>query len=172
MEFHKEGNRIVGAKLVNLRTHEVVNVSCRLVVNAAGPWAEQLGRLAGMNFKMKLSRGALLAMNVHWVANTVVNRLRKAGDGDIFVPVGTVSVLGTASVKTEDPGDNRVEAWEVKHILENIEPVVPGISRARILRSWAGVRPLYDPAVATSVRQRAPFRYWTAPSMAWRECWR
>jgi glycerol-3-phosphate dehydrogenase len=143
-EFQREGSRIVGAKLINLRNNETVYVSFQVAVIAAGPWSEELGRKAGMSFKMTLSRGANLAMNVRWV-NTVVNRLRQAGDGDIFVPVGTVSVIGTTSVKTLDPADTRVEAWEVKRILENMEPVVPGISRARILRAWAGVRPLYDP---------------------------
>ncbi len=143
-EFYREGSRIVGAQLLNLRSNESVDVTCQVVVIAAGPWSEQLGRKAGMSFKMTLSRGANLAMNVRWV-NTVINRLRMPGDGDIFVPVGTVSVIGTTSVKTLDPGDTRVESWEVKRILENIEPVVPGISRARILRAWGGVRPLYDP---------------------------
>jgi glycerol-3-phosphate dehydrogenase len=143
-EFHKEGSRIVGAKLVNLRDNTSLDVLCQVIVIAAGPWSGELGQKAGMSFKMTLSRGANLAMNVRWV-NTVVNRLRQAGDGDIFVPVGTVSVIGTTSVKTPDPADTRVEAWEVKRILENMEPVVPGISRARILRAWAGVRPLYDP---------------------------
>ncbi|NWF70767.1 MAG: anaerobic glycerol-3-phosphate dehydrogenase subunit A [Chloroflexi bacterium] len=143
-DFIIEGQRVVGARLLHLRTGERVQVNCALAVIAAGPWSEALGRKAGMAFKMKLSRGANLAMNVRWV-NTVVNRLRVPGDGDIFVPVGTVSVIGTTSVKTEDPGDTRVEAWEVRRILENMEPVTPGISRARILRAWAGVRPLYDP---------------------------
>ncbi|MCA9905828.1 MAG: anaerobic glycerol-3-phosphate dehydrogenase subunit B, partial [Anaerolineae bacterium] len=87
--------------------------------------------------------GAMLAFNIRWV-NTVINRLRKPGDGDILVPVGTVCVTGTTSVKTDDPGDSRVEAWEVERILSETEPMTPGISRARILRAWGGVRPLYD----------------------------
>jgi glycerol-3-phosphate dehydrogenase len=143
-DFIREGNRIVGAQVTDLRSNTVVEIRCRVVVIAAGPWSEALGRKAGMSFKMKLSRGANLAFNVRWV-NTVINRLRKPGDGDIFVPVGTVSVVGTTSVATEDPSDTRVEAWEVARILGEMEPVTPGLTKARILRAWAGVRPLYDP---------------------------
>jgi glycerol-3-phosphate dehydrogenase len=150
--FHREGNRIVGARLTNLRDNSTVDVSCAVIVNAAGPWAWQVGEKAGVKFSMKLSRGAMLAYNIRWV-NTVINKLRAPGDGDIFVPVGTVSVIGTTSVRTDDPGDTRVEAWEVARILEEAEAMTPGISRARILRAWGGVRPLYDPGQQADGRE-------------------
>ncbi|MCC6614423.1 MAG: anaerobic glycerol-3-phosphate dehydrogenase subunit A [Anaerolineae bacterium] len=138
-----ENGKITGARVVDIRTGESIDVSCQAVVNAGGPWAQQVAALANCHFNMRLSRGAMLAFNIRWV-NTVINRLRKPGDGDIIVPVGTVCVTGTTSVKTEDPGDTSVEAWEVERILSETEPMTPGISRARILRSWGGVRPLYD----------------------------
>lgn len=149
--FRKQGDRIVGALLTNLRTGETVEVECAVVINAAGPWAGEMGAKAGAKFKMKLSRGAMLAYNIRWV-NTVINKLRMPGDGDIFVPVGTVSVIGTTSVKTDDPGDIRVEAWEVTRILDEAEAMTPGISKARILRAWGGVRPLYDPGESSDGR--------------------
>ena len=93
----------------------------------------------------------MLAFNLRWV-NTVINKLRLPGDGDIFVPVGTVSVIGTTSVKTDDPGDTRVERWEVERVLDECEAMTPGISRARILRAWGGVRPLYDPGLSSDGR--------------------
>lgn len=150
--FHKDGPRITGARLLNLRNDEIVDVNCAYAINAAGPWAGEIGALAGAPFGMKLSRGAMLAFNLRWV-NTVINKLRLPGDGDIFVPVGTVSVIGTTSVPTADPGDTRVKRWEVEHILEECEAMTPGVSRARILRSWGGVRPLYDPGVAGDDRE-------------------
>jgi glycerol-3-phosphate dehydrogenase len=150
--FHREGDRIVGARLINLRDNSPVDISCAVIVNAAGPWAWQVGEKAGVKFSMKLSRGAMLAYNIRWV-NTVINKLRAPGDGDIFVPVGTVSVIGTTSVRTDDPADTRVEAWEVARILEEAEAMTPGISRARILRAWGGVRPLYDPGQQADGRE-------------------
>jgi glycerol-3-phosphate dehydrogenase len=142
--LHKDNERIIGATLRNLRDNSRISVTCAVVINAAGPWAGEIGKLAGASFKMRLSRGAMLAYNIRWV-NTVINKLRAPGDGDIFVPVGTVSVIGTSSVTTDDPGDTRVDAWEVAHILDEAEAMTPGISKARILRAWGGVRPLYDP---------------------------
>lgn len=141
--LHVENGRIVGARLIDVRSGETTEVTCQAVANAAGPWAQEVAALAGCHFNMRLSRGAMLAFNIRWV-NTVINRLRKPGDGDILVPIGTVCVTGTTSVKTDDPGDTRVEAWEVERILSETEPMTPGISQARILRAWGGVRPLYD----------------------------
>jgi glycerol-3-phosphate dehydrogenase len=142
-EFRVREGKLIGVLLTDVRTGEQTEVSCRAVVNAGGPWAQAIAAKANCHFKMRLSRGAMLAFNIRWV-NTVINRLRKPGDGDILVPVGTVSVTGTTSVQTTDPGDSRVEAWEVQRILSETEPMTPGISRARILRAWGGVRPLYD----------------------------
>ena len=142
--LHKDNDRIIGATVRNLRDDSLISVTCAVVINAAGPWAGEIGKLAGASFKMRLSRGAMLAYNIRWV-NTVINKLRAPGDGDIFVPVGTVSVIGTTSVTTTDPGDASVDAWEVTRILDEAEAMTPGISKARILRAWGGVRPLYDP---------------------------
>jgi glycerol-3-phosphate dehydrogenase len=149
--FHKTADRITGARLKNLRTGEFLDMTCAVAINAAGPWAGEIGALGGAGFNMKLSRGAMLAYNLRWV-NTVINKLRMPGDGDIFVPVGTVSVIGTTSVPTDDPADTRVDSWEVRRILDEAEAMTPGISRARILRSWGGVRPLYDPGVTADGR--------------------
>src|SRR5262249_40253457 len=131
-DFHRDGNRIIGARLTDLRTRQPVDVTCAVVVNATGPWAAKVAERAGIHSHMGISRGAMLAFNLRWV-NPVHNKLRPPGDGDIFVAVGTVSVPGTTSVKTDDPADNRVEAWEVQHILNESEAMAPGISRARIL---------------------------------------
>ncbi len=142
--IHRRNGKVAGAMLRNLRDGAPIEVECACIVNAAGPWAAEVAKLAGVTFGMRLSRGAMLAYNIRWV-NTVINKLRKPGDGDIFVPVGTVSVIGTTSVKTFDPGDTSVEPWEVTKILDEAEAMTPGIRRARILRAWGGVRPLYDP---------------------------
>ncbi|MBP8973942.1 MAG: anaerobic glycerol-3-phosphate dehydrogenase subunit A [Anaerolineae bacterium] len=143
----REGDAVVGATLQDTRSGEERTVRAACVLNATGPWAGIVARLAGLDVSVKFDRGAMIAMNTRWV-NTVVNRLRPASDGDILVPVGTVCVLGTTSVRTDAPDDYRVEAWEVSKILTEADVVVPGIRHGRALRAWAGVRPLYEPPQA------------------------
>jgi glycerol-3-phosphate dehydrogenase len=143
----REGEAVVGAHLQDVRTGETRTVHAACVLNAAGPWCGVVAGLAGLDVRIKFDRGAMIAMNTRWV-NTVVNRLRPASDGDILVPVGTVCVLGTTSVHTDQPDDYRIEAWEVSKILNDADAVVPGIRLGRALRAWAGVRPLYEPPEA------------------------
>jgi len=143
----REGDAVVGAQLEDARTGAALTVHAACVLNAAGPWAGIVAGLAGLEVQIKFDRGAMIAMNMRWV-NTVVNRLRPAADGDILVPVGTVCVLGTTSVKTDSPDDNRIEPWEVSRILAETDVVVPGVRLGRALRAWAGVRPLYEPPEA------------------------
>ncbi len=139
------GDRVIGARLRDHRGGGEKTIAARMVVNATGPWAGQVAALAGIDLRMKNSRGALVALNIRWV-NTIINRCRPPGDGDILVPVGTVCVLGTTSVRTDDPFDTRVEPWEVSRILEEANHMIPGVERTRALRAWAGVRPIYDPS--------------------------
>lgn len=143
----RDGDTITGATLRDTRTGDEKTVHASIVLNAAGPWAGIIGGYAGLDVGIRWDRGAMIAMNTRWV-NTVVNRLRPADDGDILVPVGTVCVLGTTSVHTDHPDDNRIEPWEVSKIIQEADVVVPGIQRGRALRAWAGVRPLYEPTAA------------------------
>jgi glycerol-3-phosphate dehydrogenase len=84
----------------------------------------------------------MVAMN-HRLLNTVVNRCKMPADGDIIVPIRTVAVIGTTDVSVPDPDVYGITPEEVALMLEEGEQLVPGISRARVLRAWAGVRPLY-----------------------------
>ena len=85
----------------------------------------------------------MLATNAR-LTNTVINRCKMPGDGDILVPIHTVSVIGTTDEQVNQPEDLRIEAWEVDLMLAEGDKLVPGLSRSRILRAWAGVRPLYQ----------------------------
>jgi len=140
----RQGEAVVGAHLEDMRRGERRTIHAACVLNAAGAWAGRIAALAGLDVTIAFDRGAMIAMNTRWV-NTIINRLRPASDGDILVPVGTVCVLGTTSVLTDQPDDYRIEAWEVSKILTEADGVVPGIREGRALRAWAGVRPLYVP---------------------------
>ncbi len=143
----REGDTVTGAELEDVRSGERRTVRAACVLNAGGPWAGEIARLAGLDVRVLFDRGAMIAMTTRWV-NTVVNRLRPPDDGDILVPVGTVCILGTTSVHTERPDDRRVETWEVEKIIAEAAAVVPAMAQARALRAWAGVRPLYEPPEA------------------------
>ncbi|MCE7947019.1 MAG: anaerobic glycerol-3-phosphate dehydrogenase subunit A [Chloroflexi bacterium CFX4] len=142
--IEKAGGKVIGALLENRRNGAQVRVHAGAVVNAAGPWAGEIAKMAGADIHMTHDRGIMVAMNVRWV-NTIINRLATPGDGDILVPVGTVCVIGTTSVVIDRPDDLDIPAEEVTQMLDAAEVMIPDFRKARALRAWAGVRPLYDP---------------------------
>ena len=88
-------------------------------------------------------KGIMIAMN-HRLVNTVINRCTMPADGDILVPIRTVSVIGTTDIHVEDPDHWEITREEVQAMLEAGENLVPGFRQARALRAWGGVRPLYQ----------------------------
>ncbi|MDR2054757.1 MAG: anaerobic glycerol-3-phosphate dehydrogenase subunit A [Desulfovibrio sp.] len=122
-------------------------IACEYVVNAAGAWAGEVARLAGLDVSVSPDRGLLLAFN-HRFTGRVINRLRKPSDGDIFVPHGTVVIYGTTSVPVQRPDDVRVETDEVLRLLRDGEILFPRLRDYRLLRAFAGTRPLYTPDAA------------------------
>jgi glycerol-3-phosphate dehydrogenase len=151
VDFHRNGDRVVGARLQNLRAGTTEDVDANVTVIAAGPWSAEVAALAGVTYRMHLSRGAMIGFNGRWTSH-IINRLHWPGDGDIFIPLGAHGVAGTTSVPTDDPADRRIEQWERDRIMDEICAVLPALRHATVLREWAGVRPLFDPALEISAQ--------------------
>lgn len=139
-----EGDRrVVGAVVRDVVAGEEITIHAALTINASGAWAGKLAAQAGIEVKVIPGKGTMVAMN-HRLVNTVINRCKMPADGDILVPVHTVAVIGTTDEKVTDPELLRIEPWEVQLMLDEGDKLVPGLSKARVLRAWAGVRPLYQ----------------------------
>ncbi len=143
VEEEGDSRRVSGAKAHDVMHDEDVFVHADMVINAAGAWSAQIAALADIPITVIPGKGVMVAMN-HRVVNTVLNRCKMPADGDIIVPVHLVSVIGTTDTQVADPEHLAIEAWEVKKMLDEGDKLVPGISSARVVRAWAGVRPLYQ----------------------------
>ena len=136
---------VTGARLHDRRTGEHRTVTCRAILSAAGAWAGKVAAVAGAQLHMSPGKGSMLILSRRLTA-TVVNRLAPPGDGDIIVPVHTVCILGTTDITVPDPDDLEITHDEVAALLADGERLVPGLAGARVLRAYAGARPLYDAA--------------------------
>jgi glycerol-3-phosphate dehydrogenase len=65
-----------------------------------------------------------------------------------------VAVLGTTDTLATSPDDVRIEPWEVDLLLREAAALIPSIEDHRVLRAWAGVRPLFRPPEATEAETR------------------
>ena len=142
VDLERQRERVVGALVENELTGEERRIRAEIVVNAAGAWAGQIAELAGCKVTILPGKGIMIAMN-HRLVNTVVNRCKRPADGDIIVPIRTVSVIGTTDTRVSNPDELEVTQGEVEEMLDEGEKLVPGFRKARALRVWAGARPLY-----------------------------
>jgi len=97
---------------------------------------------------MRYSKGTLLVTQSR-VSQRVINRLRRATDGDILVPGGTVSILGTTSERVDTPDVIYPEIHEVDAIIDQGAAIVPALAETRYIRAYCGVRPLLGGAGQT-----------------------
>jgi glycerol-3-phosphate dehydrogenase len=144
--FDTRGGRIAAVHLRNRETGRETTVHADVVVNAAGAWAGRVAALAGARIPVVYSKGSLLVTQERFTQR-VINRLRKATDGDIVVPGGTVSILGTTSERVASPDEIYPEIHEIDHIIDEGAAMVPSLSTARYIRAYCGVRPLVGNAV-------------------------
>ena len=151
IDLHVTDGAITGARLRDERTGEEIDIEAGFVLNASGAWAAQILHMAGIeDVGVVPGKGIMIAMN-HRLVDAVVNRLAMPGDGDILVPIRTVSVIGTTDIHSADPDEIPVLQAEVDAMLDDGERLVPGFREARALRVWAGVRPLFQDARAGEV---------------------
>ncbi|GFH62703.1 MAG: anaerobic glycerol-3-phosphate dehydrogenase subunit A [Candidatus Desulfovibrio kirbyi] len=136
--------KITGLTVCNTLNRESYPLACEYIVNAAGPWSGEIARLAGQRVDITPDRGTLLAFN-HRFTSHIVNRLHKSADGDIFVPHGSITILGTTSAQAKNPADTTPTPEEVLRLLSLGEKLFPDVWEYRILRVFAGNRPLYTP---------------------------
>ena len=122
-------------------------VAADLVVNATGPWCERLAAMAGAAVPVQPSPGA--AGPVGPAVRLVINRLHRAGDGDIVVPSGPV-----------DRRDQRLDRGGPRrpggarracpgHVPGGAK-LIPAVATAPERAAWSAARPLIGAAGGAS----------------------
>ncbi len=149
--FEREGRRICAVRVQSFDSGHELRIEAAQIVNAAGAWAREVALLAGAAIAMTYSKGTLLVTHTR-LASRVVNRLRRPGNGDIMMPGGTVSIVGTTSMRVDTLEDIRATTAEADLIIAEAAPMLPVLASARFIRAYAGVRPLLGSAGATDSR--------------------
>lgn len=139
----REQDRIVGVKAIDHKSKEIKEIYGNITVNAGGIWGQHISEFADVKIKMFPAKGSLLIFG-HRINKYVLNRCRKPADADILVPGDTICLIGTTSIHVDyDQIDNMyVTPEEVDVLIREGEKLSPILSQTRILRAYAGVRPL------------------------------
>jgi glycerol-3-phosphate dehydrogenase len=140
------GLEITGGRVTGARAGELP-IRCRAVVNAAGPWVDEVRRLEdpGAEPMSRLSKGAhvLVAPTEPWPAalTVPVDRGRVA----FAVPWAGMLLLGTTDTEYEgDPGAAGVEPGDVETVLGEARAGLPAelVASDRVRFAFAGLRVL------------------------------
>lgn len=139
----REGGTVIGVNVFDHRNQVKRQFLAPIVVNAGGIWGQGIAEYADLKIKMFPAKGSLLVMG-HRINNMVINRCRKPANADILVPGDTICVIGTTSDRIPyDQIDNMVVTpEEVDVLFREGEKLAPSLRHTRVLRAYAGVRPL------------------------------
>lgn len=141
--FVKNRNRVAEVLTRDTMTGEETSIGCQAVINATGAWAGFVARLLDVEVKVVPVKGVMVVLS-HRIAHATINRCHKPGDGDIIVPALSVAILGTTSARVSHPELLPIEWDEVRRMIQEGSLMADGVSTARAMRAYAGVRPLYD----------------------------
>ncbi|OTA19320.1 glycerol-3-phosphate dehydrogenase [Xenorhabdus beddingii] len=143
MGLIRQGDKITGVHVYDHQHTCLYDIHAPIVVNAGGIWGQKIAEYADLKVRMFPAKGALLILG-HRINNMVINRCRKPADADILVPGDTISLVGTTSTRVEyDQIDKMfVTPEEVDILIREGSRLAPQLAKTRILRAYAGVRPL------------------------------
>jgi glycerol-3-phosphate dehydrogenase len=137
----RSGSRWV-CELEDHATGTSLSVQTRTIVNATGPWAQQIPH---STVKLRLSKGIHVVIDRQRlpVPSAVVIT---EGKRILFVlPWGERVIVGTTDTDYNGPPERAaVEPEDVEYVLRTVNQYFPAISltESDIISSWAGLRPL------------------------------
>jgi glycerol-3-phosphate dehydrogenase len=141
--FETVANTIQGVVYYNRITGATERVNTKIVVNATGPWAHKLARIAGVELDLRLNKGAHVILDRRVVNVGITTRESVDGRWIYLFPHENTTLLGTTALDTWEDPDTLVASFdEIEYLLKSIETVIPSIRDARIIRTMAGIRPL------------------------------
>lgn len=146
--LYNDAKKIVGIEATDVLTNESFQIHAKKVVNAAGPWVDDVRKMEGEISGKHL----ILSKGVHIVFDQSKFPLKQAvyfdtPDGRMVFAIprnGKTYVGTTDTFYKDDPGDIAIEQSERDYILNAIHYMFPSVNvtDADIESSWAGVRPL------------------------------
>lgn len=146
-QFLQRDGRIIGAEVKDRITGEHHSIQAAVVVNATGPWADRIRRLADPTADpiVRMSKGIHLVYPDLGLKQALL--LSAPSDGRIFflIPWRGLTLIGTTDTDFEgDPGEARATEADVRYLIDETDRALPSLrlEPGKILSTFAGVRPL------------------------------
>lgn len=151
-----------GAVVRDRRNGHEISVRARLVLNAAGPWTDEIARLEtpAAGPAVRGTKGVHIAVPAERVGNVGAVTMLSPNDGRVMftIPAGPHTIIGTTDTRTtEQPNEVRASHGDVRYLLAACNRFFPAarLTEDDVIAAWAGIRPLVasgntgDPASAS-----------------------
>ena len=144
----REGERVTGARVVDLESGEEFDIRARQVVNATGVWTDETQSLAYERgqFHVRASKGIHLVVPRDRIRSESGLILRTEKSVLFVIPWGRHWIIGTTDTDWELSRDHPAASQsDIDYLLEHVNSVleVP-LSRADVEGVYAGLRPLLE----------------------------
>jgi glycerol-3-phosphate dehydrogenase len=133
----------------------ILEVAARSVVDATGVWAaDPTHPFASPALRIQPSRGAHLVVSRERIPATAGMTIRVPGKIVFFVPWPDHWLIGTTDAPFDGPpGRPSAAPWEVDQLLATVnETFDVGLTRADVVGTYAGLRPLIAPSGGSTVK--------------------
>jgi glycerol-3-phosphate dehydrogenase len=156
--LHTENGRIAGATVRDALGGGCADVRAAIVVNATGPWSDQLRQLDGAPTRhrstepgLRGSKGAHIAVPRTRIGNASAVTLVSPHDGRVMfvLPADSQTIIGTTDTYTSSsPDDVRATNDDVRYLLASANAFFPAarLTPDDVVSAWAGIRPLLPAA--------------------------
>ena len=148
----KPDGRVRGATVRDALSGRDYAIRALVVVNATGPWVDELRRLEAPDAEplLRLTRGAHVAVPRQRLGHTRALTLTSPLDGRVMfvLPWGDLSYIGTTDTDDDTaPDDVRATGEDVVYLLRSANWFFPTarLSPRDVVATWAGLRPLLRP---------------------------
>ncbi|HET6679928.1 MAG TPA: glycerol-3-phosphate dehydrogenase/oxidase [Gemmatimonadaceae bacterium] len=133
------------------RTGTMFELRATVVVNATGPWSDEIRHLADGSdddgHTVRGTKGVHIAVPASRVGNRGALTLLSPVDGRVMfvLPSESTTIVGTTDTPTDaHPRDVRASREDVRYLLDAVNRFFPAASLGAgdVIASWAGIRPL------------------------------
>src|SRR5438552_4888672 len=145
----KPDGRVRGAVVRDVLTGQTATIRANVVVNATGPWSDQLRRLDDPQAApiLRLTKGAHVTVPRRRLANEYAVTLLSPVDGRVMfvLPWGDLSYIGTTDTDADaSPDGLRVTGADVTYLLRSANAAFPDahLGSNDVVSAWVGLRPL------------------------------
>jgi glycerol-3-phosphate dehydrogenase len=156
----KRGVKVAGVTVLDKLTGDTHTIRGRVVVNAAGPWADKTMALVDETPARRLIRSKGIHIITRDISGGNALAIKSELGGHFFViPWRGHTIIGTTdTVFEEDPDALGVTERDIENFLLVVNDGLPGLNLKRedVLHFYAGLRPLVDTTPKVADGEPAP----------------